>query len=302
MRILAMTLALIGTITVNGADTRPAVKIDGHAITVGQLDALIDARGGWVTPPDALQRQALRREAAEGLIDERLIHEYLKANGPKIDDKEVANTLAELVRAQKTRQMTMADFLAESGQTHEQLRDSVRHGLQMAQIVRQAAKEEVLRAYFAANRPFFDGTKVEMSHVVIRCSPDKADERAKARQQLLALRENIVAGTMTFAEAAKKYSQCPSGSKGGSVGYVARKFQIDEHLSAAAFAMKAGEVSGPIDSEVGVHLVLVTRREEGKPAKFEDVRSLALEAFGEEYRAKLLDKLRERAKVEWLLP
>ena len=302
MRISAILLALIGTYSVSGADPRPAVKINGHAITVGQLDAIIDARGGWITPPDAAQRQSLRREAAEGLIDERLIHEYLKANGPKIDDKEVAAALSELGRAQKSRQMSMAEFLAESGQTPEQLRDSVRHGLQMAEVVRKAATEEMLRAYFEGNRPFFDGTKVEMSHVVIRCSPDKPDERAKARQQLLALRENIVAGTMTFAESAKKYSQCPSGSKGGSVGFVARKFQIDERLSAAAFSMKAGEISEPVESEVGVHLVLVTRRDPGKPAKFEDVRSLALEAFGEEYRAKLLDKLRERAKVQWLLP
>lgn len=58
----------------------------------------------------------------------------------------------------------------------------------------------------------------------------------------------------SFAELAKKYSDCPSGKKGGDIG----RFSFDQmtkRFSEAAFELEVGQLSVPIRTEFGVHLI-----------------------------------------------
>src|SRR4029079_15533925 len=95
-----------------------------------------------------------------------------------------------------------------------------------------------------------------------------AAERPEAQKQLAGLRQKILAGKTTFAEAARQYSQCPTAPKGGEIGFITRQWMGDEKVARAAFALSKGEISDVVASEFGLHLLTVTERNEGPKVEF----------------------------------
>ncbi len=78
----------------------------------------------------------------------------------------------------------------------------------------------------------------------------------------IAIREDIVAGQTqnevfnNFRNAAKMYSTCPSGRDGGLLGYF-RRGDMVKPFEDAAFNLQSGEVSQPVKTQFGYHLIYV---------------------------------------------
>jgi len=88
-------------------------------------------------------------------------------------------------------------------------------------------------------------TQVRASHLLV-----------KTEEEAIKLREEIVAGK-PFAEVAKEVSMCPSGRNGGDLGYFGKGQMVPE-FEQAAFSLPVGEVSQPIQTQFGWHLLVVT--------------------------------------------
>lgn len=87
--------------------------------------------------------------------------------------------------------------------------------------------------------------QVKASHLLV-----KTEEEAQK------LYEEIVNGK-SFAEAAMENSLCPSGMNGGDLGFFERG-QMVKPFEDAAFAMEKGEISKPVQTQFGWHLIQVT--------------------------------------------
>ncbi len=89
-------------------------------------------------------------------------------------------------------------------------------------------------------------TAVRASHILVN-----------SEIQAQRLKKDIEAGKITFEEAAKKYSSCPSGRDGGDLGFFGRNQMVKE-FETAAFKLPIGKISDPVKTEYGYHLIKVT--------------------------------------------
>ena len=85
-------------------------------------------------------------------------------------------------------------------------------------------------------------SKVKVSHILVK--------KHSEAQQIL---DEISAGK-DFTELAKKYSQCPSGKKGGSLGFITRGQTVKE-FEKAAFGLEKGQMSGIVKTDFGYHII-----------------------------------------------
>ena len=74
------------------------------------------------------------------------------------------------------------------------------------------------------------------------------------------LKTRIEEGAITFEDAAKQYSKCPSGRNGGDLGYFTRG-QMVKPFEDAAFSAREGDVTEPIKTQFGWHLIKVTAKD-----------------------------------------
>jgi parvulin-like peptidyl-prolyl isomerase len=277
--------------------SKPAAVVNGEVIRFEDVKALAENRPSLVPLPDKLQVE-IYKSALEMLIDDMLMRQFLRKNAPAADQAEVEREWKELNQALSKKQMTLDEFLRDSKQTVEQLKADVATRVQWRVYLSVRFSEADAKAYYQANKVFFDKTFVQASHILRMAK--NPDERAKARQMLEVLRQDIVTKKMTFEQAARAYSQCPSKEKGGDIGKFPYKFVVVEPFARAAFAMKVGDVSGIVESDVGMHLIMVTGRIEGPPSKFEEMRETVRETYAQdiELYQKILTEQRSAAKIQ----
>ena len=96
--------------------------------------------------------------------------------------------------------------------------------------------------------PNVDVYEVRASHVLV-----------KTRKEAVKIKKDIESGNITFEEAAQKYSLCPSGQKGGDLGYFNRK-QMVQQFADTAFDLKVGEISDPVGTQFGWHIIKTTAK------------------------------------------
>src|SRR6185369_7169761 len=104
----------------------------------------------------------------------------------------------------------------------------------------------------------YDGTERRVSHILLRpAGPRDAASMREVLKQAQDLREKITSGGITFESAAEKYSAGPSRLHGGDLGFIPPQGVMTEQFSEAAFLLPPGEISPPVTTNFGVHLIKV---------------------------------------------
>jgi parvulin-like peptidyl-prolyl isomerase len=165
----------------------------------------------------------------------------------------------------------------------------------LAEHVTDAAIEQ----HFQKHRRHFDGSQVHVAHILwkLNSSRDAAPEKA-ALEQARQVREQIASGRVSFAQAAQKHSSAASQSDGGEIGFIPRHGVMDEGFSRTAFDLERGQISQPIVTPFGVHLVQCLEIRPGEKTVAdcrEELRLAASQALFD----RLAAEERRRAKVEY---
>ena len=303
MALGVVLLASSGVLAQSPATPKPAALVNGEPISLADVEQVLKMQGPSATPLSELQKKQMRQEVLSMLVDDLLMQQFLRKHGPKVDPAEINKRLAELESSLKTQGKTMVEFCKETNQSEAQVRANLLNMLQWAGYVRDRVNDVQVKKYYEENREFFDQVTVRASHIVLRVSPTAPDtERQFARARLLTMRQEILAGKLDFAEAARKHSQCPSAPAGGDIGPFARKFVVEEPFARAAYSIKVGELSDIVQTDYGLHLIKVTDRTAGQPSVFEKVKDTAREFCVEELRQQVLAEQRRAARIETFLP
>ena len=143
-------------------------------------------------------------------------------------------------------------------------------------------------------------TQTHVRHILIKTSDQVPD--SEARKRILDIKRRIEAGA-SFAEQARHYSQDGSAAQGGDLGWVSPGETVEE-FEKAMNALQPGEMSGPVQTGFGWHLIQVLGRrtaDVSEEQKRQQAR-LAIHAFkSDEAWQDWLRQLRDRAYVEYRL-
>jgi peptidyl-prolyl cis-trans isomerase D len=142
-----------------------------------------------------------------------------------------------------------------------------------------AGDEELRAAYDRRKADFQTPEQREASHILLVLE-DGADEATltAARERLQEFKRQIEGGA-SFEELAREYSEDPGSSgQGGSLGSIGRGV-LDPAFEDAAFKLAVGEVSDPVRSAFGLHLIRVDAISASKLPRFDEVRDQMLTEY-----------------------
>jgi foldase protein PrsA len=235
-------------------------QLDADVALFGFLAALSGAPCGTPIEGES-QDAACARFTLSNDIREELAKTYAADNDVTVDPAEVTDAITQLEEGLGGAE-SLSSQLSDAGVTRTEVegfaaRLLLVNAVQEA-VVDERLDEDALREAYQANLPQF--TTVEVEHILVA---DRAD----------AERISSEVTPETFAKAAQRESIDPgSAAQGGSLGSFSEagfQSQFDPDFVAATLALQADEISGPIQTQFGWHVIHLVRRD---VAPFEDVR------------------------------
>ena len=134
----------------------------------------------------------------------------------------------------------------------------------------EISDDEISEYYDEHPAEFQNPKTVEARHILMKVDPNAGPEDvAKTKERIESVLKKAQDG-QDFAELAKQFSDGPSKDKGGYLGTFRREAMV-KPFSDKAFAMKAGEISDPVKTQFGWHIIKVEKVNEAAKAPLADV-------------------------------
>ncbi|CAN7524299.1 foldase protein PrsA [Rossellomorea sp. LjRoot5] len=200
----------------------------------------------------------------DGALDTLIAEKIVKLESEKKDltvkDSEIKKEL-ESIKGQYDSEEAFNEALASSGADLDSVKENIKTYLLTEKLLKDRIKitDDQIKEYFEANKDTFaQKEQVEASHILV-------DDEKTAKE----VKKKLDDGG-DFAELAKEYSTDTSNAdSGGELGYFG-KGEMVEAFDDKAFSMKKGEISEPVKTEFGYHIIKVTGKKEAKEAVLAD--------------------------------
>ena len=153
-------------------------------------------------------------------------------------------------------------------------------------LERVTVTEAEIKEYYDAHpEQFAPQEMVSANHILV-----------DTREDADAIREQIVSGATSFEDAARARSKCPSAPQGGDLGQFGRGQMVPE-FEQACFALQEGEISQPVKTQFGWHLIRLNRREQSKAYSLSEAREAIRQLLLEEKRQKAYQSKVNQMKI-----
>lgn len=280
------------------ADKDPVVAtVDGRPILKSEVDRLLaKVTGSKDVNPAALP--LLRAALLGEIVDRRLVMAYARRTKSAAEPAQVDKALAELKAKLASQGRALEDYLKQQSIDRAELRRRIAWELTWKKYHDRHLTEQRLQAFFREHRREFDGTQISVSHILLRPEGDDPKEMDELIERAEAIRNQITAGPLTFAEAVRKHSAGPSAGSGGRLGPIARHAPMVEAFSRAAFQLEVGELSGPVRTRFGVHLIRCEGIRPGTKG-LDEVRGQVEEALARQLLEELARRQERHTPVEY---
>lgn len=269
----ALAIALGGALIVVGAAARRAnaqvldrvvASVDGQPITAYDVKAFSAATGAPMPPPGDPGAARATQEVIQGLIAQKLLEAESRKFANKITSEQVTNYIA-TIEAQN--HMTDKQFrarLQQSGVSYDDFRRHTRLELEKMAMLQQELRQKIVVSdkqvadYYRSHPEDFTvkSERFRLRQILIATPPGATPQQiAAARARAEQLRERVLKGE-SFEDLASKYSDDDSKNKGGELGWYAPD-EIMPQIYAAVKELRSGQISPPVQSQYGWHLLKV---------------------------------------------
>ncbi len=288
--------------------------VDGRPVTARQVYGLASAireqyeQRGYSLPPQV--EMELRRRALQTLINTDLMAHAAKAEGIKADTKMIEDK----IKSDRARFKTEEEYrqaLNSVGLTPEQIRSDLE--MQYLAEMWARAKTDGVKTDEATARKVYDDHKDQFKkpdeahvlQILVASGPSDPPQTRDAARKRADEAYSKAKGGEDFGKLATAYSQAPSASKGGDLGFVPQGTQLPE-LDQAAFSVPVGQVSPVFQSQAGFNVIKVLERRQGQQLAWPEVKDRLSEQITSNLKGQVLEgklgELRAKAKVTITAP
>ena len=318
-RTLLLALLALGSVAwAQGFNPGTAVRVNGVEISNERFNAFyqeyrrpyginVAGRG------DHLQRLTkLRKEAMDKMIEQELVSQAAEAQGIEVTGAEIDAALAEISEPfdkpdEFNRRIQSEGFTPDSYRQHVERMLAAKKYLDDIRMSAATVSDEELETYYRDNELRLTlPEQVRVRHILLTWKPlGKQDDRAAIREQMVPILEKARAGE-DFAALARDYSDdSATAGNGGDTGLFQRG-QMVPAFEAVAFALQPGEISDPVETPFGVHILRLEEHKEARLLPLEEIREQLREHIREEKMEAAVkqetERLRREGEVEVLIP
>lgn len=253
--------------TINGQNiTSGDLKIEQNLL---QIEMRLRNR-----PVTDRQVQALQDDIIDNLVAREVLFQYADEKNIRARSQSVKTAFDDL-KEQLGGRSALNAYLAAGGITQEQLKDRLDRGLIVRRLLRRDAvrsikiSEAEIEAFYRNHPEYFQrGEQVRVRHILV--TEKQGDGNASARTRIGALQKQLEMGA-DFAVLALEFSDCPSRSSAGDLGFLTRQ-QMVADFADAAFSLHPGEISGIVTTRYGYHLIQMLERKPPEKISYKEAR------------------------------
>jgi parvulin-like peptidyl-prolyl isomerase len=271
-----IVLALISGLTSSfAADANDvAAIVNGEKITISEINRTVQAMP---------QYQKLQLEILEDMIVKTLIYQESVKDGISVEKSEVDKGFNEYMEKLSLSDEVVKQEMKRMNITEATMKEEIQKLLMVERFLKKRSKsldlsvtdEEVKAFYDERPETFNKPERIQVSHILIKCSPgaDQAEEDA-AIKKIADVQAALKKGEGTFADLAKKYSEDSSSAPSGGdlKGEITRNSPLPKSFLDAAFALNKGQVSDAVKSVIGYHLIKVTDKKPAEVTPFSEIK------------------------------
>ncbi|MBS3947594.1 MAG: peptidyl-prolyl cis-trans isomerase [Dethiobacter sp.] len=301
--VLCLAIALVIALTVGNGGNKVVAEVNGEKVTRTQFDQYTSIMRLFMPQLDQMlgdkeSRAAMEQRILDSMVSSMLIKQAAIQHGLQVSAEEAdafyQQTKAELV-AMVGPEEELSRRMSELKIDESELRDIVSISVYADKLYNfflGQLTEERVRAFWAENP---DLAKVpamlEASHIL-----------SESLEAALSVRERLLAGE-DFAALAEELSTDPSAKVNrGSLGQIPVDTQdFDADFMAGAKALSVGEISQPVKSPFGWHLIKVHSRTDATEKSFEEVRDEVTRMVAETEFEAYFSNLRQQASITYKL-
>lgn len=262
----SLFLALMGAsvaFSANALEERVVATVDGQPILASQVRAAMGKRGDF-------------NAALNKVIDDILVNKAIKDSKVQVNQAEVNRIVEDIAARNGLTYGQFLDALDYQGISLAAFKQQIANQIKMAGVrnhaiqnsveitreqVDELGKKMLDEAKAKGTEQKVMGKQYEVRHILLKLNPLLNDAQAKA--ELTQIRNDIISGKTTFADAALKYSKdYLSGANGGSLGYAFPESYVGPFAQEVQ-KTKPGTISQPFKTEFGWHILEVTGTREG---------------------------------------
>lgn len=287
--------------------------VNGETIEKDQLETIVsirvqqyEAQGYELSD---VEIQGIRQELLDGLIDQTLLRQKAEAIGMELADDIVEMQYIAFLNQFASPEEATA-FLDEQGYTEERFKEDIYVDMLVQKLLEQELfplaepSESEIEEFYQGNPQYFSQPEqIKARHILISLAADATDEQRSSAEQQIRDVLVLAQGGDDFAQLAETFSQGPSASSGGDLGWFGRG-QMVPPFEEAAFALAPGQVGGPVETQFGFHIIKVEDKRDASVSPLEEVRESIVDFLRQDDLPRLYDEylgqLRETAAIEYM--
>lgn len=285
-----------------------AATVNGKVITILELEKagkrLLDQRLPMV---EKRERGKIRREVLTGLLDQLVLQSLQRQRaasiGIAVSELEIDRAIGTIMASNSLDEEMLGRALEEQGLSREEYRLEISDQILFSKLMQREVREKVavtdeeIAAYYELNKEdYFQPERIRVRHLLVRNDGSVQESRRRALEILNEFR----AGT-PFDNLVRKHSPETVVGEETVSGWLVRGEFLAE-LEEVAFSLPQGQVSEPIRSQAGFHLIQVVEKEDGGHLSIAAVADSIRETLGRkemesDYKA-WLENLRQESQVD----